>query len=532
MTIALALASVLLLAATPENGRGAAAQRTTATPESAPLSTVASSEFRFGGGGSLDRPERGDCIPPAERAAVEARIAANRSALGLDGNSVVPALPGEGGVAGGDPFAALLYRFWPQSGTWFTDLVPPGYVDLDPAAGSFHDYACNPFTYDGHAGIDSGLHSFAEKAIGVPVFAALDGLVIDTHDGEPDENLFPQGQANYVVIDHGLGRETWYFHLKTNSVAVSVGQFVRAGTQLGLTASSGYSYGPHLHFESRQLNQAYEPFAGPCRSGESGFVSQPPESLVNAITNVGVTDVNLANVPGLPNPLPHASHLTFASQTMYVWLETNNLPVGATWHFIVKRPNGTVAVDTAPYPFFNTEIYRYAWFWWSFDIADMHTIAGTWSVEIRFNEITLVTLPVTVKPTFDPTFNRPPAAFTASFEPAAPHADDPLTVRMNGPLVLDDLDGDVVRFQYQWKVNGSVVRSVISAGRSDMLPRSTASAGQSIACTITPSDGMANGTPVTISVTTPLPCDGDLNGDGQVDAADLAILLGSWGLCS
>jgi hypothetical protein len=491
---------------------------------------------RFGGGGELGPAARGhdahhDCIPPAERAKVEARIEANRNALGLDLSSVIPVGASEGGIAGSDPFDALLYRFWPQSGTWFTDLLPPGYVDVDPTVGAFHDYACHPFTYDGHAGIDTPVHSFAEKNIGVPVFAALDGVVVDRHDGEFDEVVTGSGEANYVIIDHGLGRETWYFHLKNGSVSVALGEFVRAGKQIGLTASSGYSWGPHLHFESRQLGQVFEPFAGACRAGDSGFVAQPPESLVNTITNVGVTDVDLATVPGLPQPLPHASHLSFASDKMYIWLETNNLPIDADWQFILKRPNGSVAYDTGAYPFFNTEIYRYAWFWWEFDIPDMQTIAGTWSVEIKFDGVSLLTLPVTVKVTHDPNFNRAPAAFTASFEPAAPSAEDALTVRMTGPAVLDDLDGDIVRFQYQWKVNGSVVRSAISAGRSDMLPRLTAAPGQTITCTVTPSDGIVNGTPVTMSAVLPAPCSGDLNGDGKVDAADLAILLGSWGLC-
>ena len=36
------------------------------------------------------------------------------------------------------------------------------------------------------------------------------------------------------------------------------------------------------HFESRQLSQAYEPFAGPCRSGESGFSSVSGELLAVA----------------------------------------------------------------------------------------------------------------------------------------------------------------------------------------------------------------------------------------------------------
>ena len=202
-------------------------------PPAPPRDRTAPAAVRLGGGGPLGpaHGEHQDCIPPAERAKVEARIAANRAALGLEVGSFIPfavTSVGEGGIAGGDPFDALLYRFWPQSGTLFTDLIPLWYVDVDPTHGAVHDYACHPFAYDGHAGIDTPLHSFEEKNIGVPVYAALDGIVIDRHDGEPDEIITGVGDANYVIIDHGLGRETWYFHLKTNSVTVNVGEVVTA----------------------------------------------------------------------------------------------------------------------------------------------------------------------------------------------------------------------------------------------------------------------------------------------------------------
>ena len=104
----------------------------------------------------------------------------------------------------------------------------------------------------------------------MPIFAALDGTVVTAHDGEPDQNTEWAGQrANFVVLDHGAGHRTWYFHLKLGSVAVEEGQEVKAGQQLGLTGSSGISSGPHLHFQSELNNEWYEPSSGPCRSGPS-----------------------------------------------------------------------------------------------------------------------------------------------------------------------------------------------------------------------------------------------------------------------
>jgi hypothetical protein len=55
------------------------------------------------------------------------------------------------------------------------------------------------------------------------------------------------GAGNYIVIDHGSGWKTYYFHLSTFSVAsgVRVGQ----GAQIGTTGSTGNSTGAHIHYE-------------------------------------------------------------------------------------------------------------------------------------------------------------------------------------------------------------------------------------------------------------------------------------------
>lgn len=54
--------------------------------------------------------------------------------------------------------------------------------------------------------------------------------------------------GNHVVIDHG-GEYSMYAHLKPGTVAVQIGQQVRAGDVIGGLGSSGNSTEPHLHFQ-------------------------------------------------------------------------------------------------------------------------------------------------------------------------------------------------------------------------------------------------------------------------------------------
>lgn len=94
-----------------------------------------------------------------------------------------------------------------------------------------------------HTGIDIGAN------YGTPIAAADTGIVSYVNWG------WGGGYGNYVLITHGNGYATLYAHL--SAINVSVDQAVQRGQTIGAEGSTGYSTGPHLHFEIR-LNGAYQ----------------------------------------------------------------------------------------------------------------------------------------------------------------------------------------------------------------------------------------------------------------------------------
>ena len=84
---------------------------------------------------------------------------------------------------------------------------------------------------------------------GTPVSAAAAGTVISAG---------PAGTyGNLVTVRHGNGVETRYAHL--SATTVKAGDHVDAGQQIGNVGTTGYSTGPHLHFEVRKDGQAIDP---------------------------------------------------------------------------------------------------------------------------------------------------------------------------------------------------------------------------------------------------------------------------------
>ena len=106
------------------------------------------------------------------------------------------------------------------------------------------------FGEGGHTGIDIT----GGGAYGTPVLASGDGVVKVASVQNPDS-----GYGKYIIIDHGGGIQTLYAHCSL--LSVSVGQTVSAGQQIAQVGSTGWSTGPHIHFEVRKNSQAVNPLA-------------------------------------------------------------------------------------------------------------------------------------------------------------------------------------------------------------------------------------------------------------------------------
>jgi hypothetical protein len=128
------------------------------------------------------------------------------------------------GAASGSPIAIPDFQ-WPTprreiSGWIFHDPGNPGHIGLDIAAQTLD-----------------------------PIVAVADGEVIFAEWGG--------GYGNLVIVEHEGGWRSYYAHL--TEFAVEEGQTVRQGELLGGAGTTGYSTGPHLHFELRYNGRPVDP---------------------------------------------------------------------------------------------------------------------------------------------------------------------------------------------------------------------------------------------------------------------------------
>ena len=65
------------------------------------------------------------------------------------------------------------------------------------------------------------------------------------------------GYGQKIDLDHGNGYHTWYAHL--SKIEVQPGQYVHKGEEIGLVGSTGFSTGPHLHYQVMLNGTAVDP---------------------------------------------------------------------------------------------------------------------------------------------------------------------------------------------------------------------------------------------------------------------------------
>ena len=103
-------------------------------------------------------------------------------------------------------------------------------------------YGPRTYTYQGKKVSD--YHKGIDLVGGSEIVAFDDGKVTSTcNKGEQ------YGQACYVRIKHNNGWQTLYYHLKSGSVCVKVGDTVTKGQKIGIMGATGKATGVHLHFQ-------------------------------------------------------------------------------------------------------------------------------------------------------------------------------------------------------------------------------------------------------------------------------------------
>jgi murein DD-endopeptidase MepM/ murein hydrolase activator NlpD len=130
-----------------------------------------------------------------------------------------------------------LFEIWEQNSgraLWNTPFQLPinNFLTISSTFGARRSYNGGPYrTY--HEGVDFAAYG------GTPVMAPASGTVVVA------EFLYVRGGA--VIIDHGLGIYTGFYHM--SSLAVSPGDTVTAGQIVGEVGTTGLSTGNHLHWD-------------------------------------------------------------------------------------------------------------------------------------------------------------------------------------------------------------------------------------------------------------------------------------------
>jgi murein DD-endopeptidase MepM/ murein hydrolase activator NlpD len=330
---------------------------------------------RFGGGPLTAIPsDHNDAEITAQH---EAALATARR-LGLD--RVRPEVAATGNL--GFPL-----RLRPNSKSFLPNGIS-NFVDLNPTT-QLKDFACGTRTYDGHRGNDLSLFPFAWRMMDgqeVEIIAAAPGTIINKADGSFDRSCAMAGNppANFVIVRQDDGLDALYWHMKKGSVtSKAIGSRVQTGEVLGLVGSSGFSTGPHLHFELRtQAGATVDPWQGACGTSRTTHWRHQPETVHSDIVKIAT---HLNAVPGVTdncvNPNPNYRSLFKRGDTVAgaVYLRDQRSPV--TISFI--RPDGTV------YSTWTTASANYNFSYWYITMTVPAAGAGTWKVRAKLGTKTM-----------------------------------------------------------------------------------------------------------------------------------------------
>ncbi len=301
---------------------------------------------------------------------------------------------------------------WPLEHVLHEGVNIVNYVDEDPTAGIL-DYRGGAYTYDTHRGTDIALNDFRAMDRGQRIVAAAPGVVTyavwanlrDRNCAVPDDPTL-----NYIEVANGDGTYTYYYHLRANSMTVNLGESVQRGEVLGLAGSSGYSYGPHLHFEAADwLGGPYvrrDPWGGPSNPNPGLWAAQSPYVGDEPIR---FDDAYVTTETAMGGNINNVDYCTYFAERMtqpaVIGIHEPYLPVilllharvGETYRVELRRPDASLWawVDYTMPGDMSEGSHWWAWYWNGYvNAADY----GTWTAVTLLGGVPVRTVPFVVGP--------------------------------------------------------------------------------------------------------------------------------------
>jgi hypothetical protein len=179
---------------------------------------------------------------------------------------------------------------------------------------------CVQGTHSGDTHVDELAHSYDwALPVGTPVLASADGVVAAAvgyfRKGSRSSKEM-RTRANFVAIRHGNGLYSRYYHLRHDGVCVQEGERVLAGAVIGRSGNTGFSGGPHLHWDvvdalptETATLALHEPTSGrrtelPCVAG--CFSAALPPLNAPIVGDATLAEPADASAPELTNRAEHA----------------------------------------------------------------------------------------------------------------------------------------------------------------------------------------------------------------------------------
>ena len=131
---------------------------------------------------------------------------------------------------------------------------------VTPAVGNFiWPYPQNNYVSSGYGNRFHPIFQENRFHYGVDIGGTAGQQIVAIAAGTVSVATYNSSYGNYVMVSHGNGTASLYAHME--SLAVSAGDTVTQGQTVGYCGSTGWSTGPHLHFEIRVNGSTTDPLA-------------------------------------------------------------------------------------------------------------------------------------------------------------------------------------------------------------------------------------------------------------------------------